>query len=73
MTESRGRWSRISTPRLVVSAAVLVLLVFFVAENFEVVEVRLILWQSKLRLAWALLFAGALGFAAGWLLSWLRR
>ncbi len=64
----RGDWQRRWTPRLVAWAAVLVLLVVFVAENFEVVEVRLIFWRIETRLAWALLIAGLLGVAVGWLL-----
>ena len=61
------------TPRLVAWALALALLVLFVAENFEVVEVRLIVWRTEARLAWALLIAGALGFVLGLLLPRLRR
>ncbi len=68
-----GRRGDIGAVQLVASAVVLALLVLFVAENFAVVEVRLIVWRMETRLAWALLVAGALGFAAGWLLPRLRR
>lgn len=61
------------TLRLVALAVVMVLLVLFVAENFVVVEVRLLLWRGEVRLAWALLLAALLGFLIGVLASRLRR
>ena len=70
--DDREGWPRRWTPRVVAWAAVLALLVLFVAENFVVVEVRLVLWRAEVRLAWALLLAGALGFLLGWLLPRLR-
>lgn len=71
-TESRvRRWLRLARQAIV--ALVVVLLIVFVAENLGVVEVRLIVWHTEIRLAWALLLSAALGFVAGWLLPRLRR
>jgi uncharacterized integral membrane protein len=69
MERERRNW----TLRLVGFALVAVLLVVFVAENFVVVEVRLLLWRIDVRLAWALLLAGLLGFVLGLLAPRLRR
>ncbi len=54
--------------RLVALATALALVVLFVAENFVVVEVRLVTRQVEVRLAWAMLSAGGLGLVAGLLL-----
>ncbi len=64
---------RMTTGRLVSIAVVLLLLVVFIAENFSVVEIRLFISRVETRLAWALLLAGALGFAGRWLAARLRR
>lgn len=72
MAEER-RGDRIPPGRLVATAAVLVVLVVFIAQNFSTVEVRLLLGRVETRLAWALLLAGALGFAGGWLTARIRR
>jgi uncharacterized integral membrane protein len=61
------------TARLVALAVALALLVIFVAENFNIVEVRLLVVKTETRLAWALIIAGGLGFVAGLLLPRLRR
>ena len=53
------------TARLVLFAVVLLALVVFVAQNFNVVEVRFLVWQPELRLGWALIIAGGLGFVLG--------
>jgi len=63
----------LSTPRLVTLAVALLLLALFVAENFEVVEVRLLVTERRTRLAWALLIAAALGFVCGMTTEKLRR
>lgn len=73
MRQHRWQSPRIGTIRLMVWAVALALLVLFVAENFIVVEVRLIFWRTSTRLAWALLIAAVLGFLTGWLLPRLRR
>ncbi len=62
-----------STTRLVVWAVALTLLAIFIAQNFVMVEVRVLFWRADLRLAYALLGAGVLGFVLGWLLPRLRR
>lgn len=70
--ESRvRRWLR--RTRQMIVALVVVLLIVFIVENLDVVEVRLIAWHTEIRLAWALLLSAALGFIAGWLLPHLRR
>lgn len=51
------RWKRRWTVRLVLVAAVLLLLTLFVAANYVLVEVRLIFWEGQVRLAWALVVA----------------
>lgn len=64
-----GSW----TLRLPLFALLLVLFVAFVAENFIVVEVRVLFWRSDIRLGWALLIAGLLGFGLGLLFPRLRK
>lgn len=61
------------TAQLAAVAATLALAVFVVAENFVVVEVRLVTWTFQVRLAWTMLIAAALGVAAGLLIARLRR
>ena len=56
------------TLRLVALAIALALVVLFIAENFVVVEVRLVTRRVEARLAWALLSAAGLGIAIGLLL-----
>lgn len=50
---------------LVLVATGLALLVFFVADNFVLVDVRLFTFQRQMRLAWALLIAFAVGALFG--------
>jgi hypothetical protein len=59
-----------TTIGLVAAAAVLALLVLFVADNFVVVQVRLLRWQVNIRLGWALLIAAASGFVPALILGW---
>ena len=73
MTQPPEQSARISTRRLITLAVALVLLVIFVAENFEPVEVRLFVTEQSTRLAWALLIAALLGFACGLIVAKLRR
>lgn len=54
-------------------AASLALAVLFVAENFVIVEIRLVTWELQARLAWAMLVSGGLGIVAGLLLPRLWR
>lgn len=56
-------WS--GTMLLVLCAVVAVLLVVFVAQNFIVVEVRLLRWEIDIRLSWALVAASLLGMTVG--------
>jgi uncharacterized integral membrane protein len=66
-------WLRQQAARLIAGAVVLVLLLVFVLQNGDQVQVRLIAWDVDLRLAWALLIAAAFGAVLGWLLPKLRR
>lgn len=68
LPRARRNW----TVRVVSFAVLLAALVVFVAQNFVVVEVRLLLWHTEARLAWSLLAAGALGFGLGLLFPRLR-
>lgn len=47
--------------------------VLFVAQNFVVVEVRLVSWHIEARLAWVVLIGAMIGFVAGFGASRLRR
>jgi uncharacterized integral membrane protein len=66
-------WLRQQARRLIAGAIVLVLLIVFVLQNGDQVQVRLIAWDLDLRLAWALLIAAVFGAVLGWLLPKLRR
>jgi uncharacterized integral membrane protein len=61
------------TGRLVAAAVVLGLLALFIVLNSEKVEIDMLLASTDIRLGWALLLAGALGFLAGLLFPRLRR
>ncbi|MBA2470067.1 MAG: DUF1049 domain-containing protein [Chloroflexia bacterium] len=50
---------------LVLAAVGLALLVFFIADNFVLVDVRLFTFQRRMRLAWALVIAFAVGALFG--------
>lgn len=52
--------------RTVVSLVALLLLVVFVAVNFETVTVDLLVARAEVRLGFALIFAALLGLVAGW-------
>lgn len=65
------QWWR--TSRAVIWAVVLTLLVVFVAQNYEDVEVRFLAWRFDFKLAWLVLAAVVLGAVLGWLLPRLRR
>lgn len=53
------------TARLVALAVLLSLIVVFIAENFVLVEIRLIFARAETRLAWGLLLSAFLGFLVG--------
>ncbi|WBL37414.1 hypothetical protein O0235_07515 [Tepidiforma flava] len=59
--------------RLIIFAVVLLALVVFIAENWLTVQVRFLFAKTETRLAWALIVAAVLGYAAGWLTPKLRR
>jgi hypothetical protein len=71
VTRSPITWRR--ALRALSVAAGLVLVVTFVAGNFVLVDVRLWGLDVEMRLAWAVVVAGGLGFAAGLLYSRSRR
>jgi uncharacterized integral membrane protein len=73
MAQSPTRRGRNWTLRLVSTAVALAMLVFFIAENFVVVEVRLLTRHVELRLAWAVLLTGLLGILIGLVLPKLWR
>ena len=58
---------------LVATAVLLGLLTLFVADNFVLVDVRIIAIDIQMRLAWALLIPAIGGFALGYLTRHLRR
>jgi len=58
---------------LVGVAILLVLLIFFIAENFVLVEIRLIVTRVQVRLVWALVTAFLIGGVTGVLLASMRR
>ncbi len=57
---------------MVALAVLLLLLVLFVADNFVLIEVRLVVTRIQMRLAWALIIAFLLGILAGIAISRLR-
>jgi uncharacterized membrane protein YidH (DUF202 family) len=57
-------WRRVLA--LVAVAVALTALVFFVADNFVLVQIRLFTLRIQARLAWALIVPMALGIALGW-------
>ena len=63
MNQSRSLGSQI---RLGATLIALALLVIFVALNFAEVQVELLIAQVNLPLAFALIFAGSLGFIVGY-------
>ena len=52
---------------LVALAIVLALLVFFVADNFVLVQIRVFTLRIQARLAWAVIVPLVAGFGLGWL------
>ena len=52
---------------------VAVVLVIFVAQNYDPVPVDILFVSRRIRLAWALLLAAVLGFIAGLIAPRLRR
>ncbi|HEV2109392.1 MAG TPA: hypothetical protein VGR16_14115 [Thermomicrobiales bacterium] len=69
--EVRRRRGIMEQIRLTVLGLILLSLLLFIIFNFDRVEVQLLFWEPRLRLAWALLGAAFLGFLFGLLLPWL--
>jgi uncharacterized integral membrane protein len=72
-TGSAGREGSVWTGRLIVAAVILAVLLLFVALNSEEVEIDILVASTDIRLGFALLFAGALGFLVGFLVPRGRR
>lgn len=68
----RRRWTR-RTLLLVLIAVVLAGLVGIVVDNFELVEVGLLIRRVEARLGWALTGAGLIGFVVGLVVARLLR
>ncbi|MGI8643359.1 MAG: lipopolysaccharide assembly protein LapA domain-containing protein [Thermomicrobiales bacterium] len=58
----KRRWRRRWTVRLVLIAALMLIVTLFASANYVPVEVRLLFWEGEVRLAWALLVASFVGF-----------
>jgi uncharacterized integral membrane protein len=61
------------TGRLIAAAIILALLLLFVLLNSEEVEIDILVADTDIRLGFALLLSGALGFLAGFLMPRSRR
>jgi uncharacterized integral membrane protein len=81
MAQQQGSVQRSSTvsrqwiPRLVAFIVLLILLLVFVAQNSERVDVSFFFWDFHMRLVWALLGAAVVGVLLGWMVPrlWPRR
>ena len=58
--------------KLIGLGIVAVILAVFVLINFDKVTLHLVFAKVQIRLAWALVIAGALGFVTGWLAQRLK-
>jgi putative membrane protein len=58
--------------KLVATLAVLALVVIFSAQNYEVVQVRFLVWRLEMSRAVLLFLVLAVGLASGWALATLR-
>lgn len=70
--QRRRRWTR-GTLRLVLAAVALAGLVGIILDNFELVEVGLLVRRVEVRLGWALASAGLVGFVGGLVFARLMR
>lgn len=74
MAQERERERNVrDTARWVALGVIAVVLVVFIAQNYDSVEVELFVWDGDIELAWALLAAAILGFLGGLLLPRIRR
>ena len=62
------RW----TPKLILFVVLLVLALIFFLQNLGHVDVRLLFWEVRMRLVWALLTFTLVGAILGWLAPKLR-
>ena len=62
------RW----TPKLILFVILLVLALIFFLQNLGHVDVRLLFWEVRMRLVWALLIFTLVGAILGWLAPKLR-
>lgn len=53
--------------------AIVTVIAFFVADNFVIVNVRILTWQTQARLAWVMLMCLAVGVVLGGVLALLWR
>ena len=67
---ARSFWQ---TVRLVIWSVILIVLLAFIVQNLDYVELRVLNWERRVRLAWVLLVAGILGYILGWLRPRFRR
>ncbi|MDQ3044983.1 MAG: hypothetical protein M3R06_07525 [Chloroflexota bacterium] len=67
---ARSFWQ---TVRLIIWGIILVVLVAFIVQNLDYVELRVLNWERSVRLAWVLIVAGALGYILGCLRPRIRR
>ncbi len=67
---ARSFWQ---TVRLIIWGIILVVLVAFIVQNLDYVELRVLNWERSVRLAWVLIVAGVLGYILGWLRPRIRR
>jgi uncharacterized integral membrane protein len=72
-TGSVGRQGSVWTGRLIGAGVILFILLLFVALNSEDVEIDMLFFDADMRLGFALLLAGALGFLVGFLMPRGRR
>ena len=76
MQEQTPRTPRLSTRRIGVLVALAVLMaamVFFVADNFVLIDVRFFTIEVQMRLPWLVLITFGVGILSGVGLSWLWR
>lgn len=68
----RGSGGFRPTPKLIVSIVLLALLAIFIVQNAQEVDVDLLFWDVRMRLAFALLLAALGGMIIGWLVPRFR-
>lgn len=63
------------TPRLITFVVLLILLLIFILQNSEPVDVTFLFWNFEMGLVWALLGSAIVGALLGWMVPriWPRR